>query len=433
MRARNRRTIFWLIVTQPGSIRVRDEIRRRLLAFYDRTRRDLAWRKGADPYRVWISEVMLQQTRVDTVMPYFERWMERFPTLEALAQSEREDVLRAWAGLGYYARARNLHRTARIVSGQLGGKLPVRAAALRHLPGIGEYTAGAIASIAFGQVEPAVDGNARRVLTRLFDLRGSNAGELRRRAAGLLPLERPGDFNQALMELGRAICTPRAPACPACPLLDLCRSRARGNQDRRPAAHPRARRRAGVPRFRIGTAVVVSPGGRVLLARRPESGLLAGMWEFPGAIAAGRESPRAAARRALRAAVGSVPVGFGSPRRPFARIPHAYSHRHHEYHAFRLHLAGEPAPSPLPSDGASRRASPGIAGWTATAWAEPADLGAFPLPRAQRRIAEAAFAGAASRGARAERRSAEQGSLPDGSTSAPGRPGRPRHANPVAG
>src|SRR5687768_12935276 len=184
-------------------------MRRALLGFYDAHRRALPWREDPRPYRVWISEVMLQQTRVDAVLPYYRAWMERFPDVRALAAAPLDDVLKAWEGLGYYARARNLHKTALVVHDRMGGELPARAAELRELPGFGEYTAGAVASIAFGERVPAVDGNVRRVLARLFDEPAPSAGWLRERAAALLDRERPGDWNQALMELGATGCTPR--------------------------------------------------------------------------------------------------------------------------------------------------------------------------------------------------------------------------------
>ncbi|MBA3584678.1 MAG: A/G-specific adenine glycosylase, partial [Gemmatimonadetes bacterium] len=250
------------------------ETRQDLLAWYDRQQRDLPWRRERDPYRVWVSEVMLQQTRVETVLPYYERWMKRFPALDDLADADPEDVLRAWSGLGYYARARNLHRAAMTVRERHGAVLPNDAARLRELPGVGAYTAGAVASIAFGRPEPAVDGNARRVLCRLFDLASPSAAELFRRAAALVDPDRPGDFNQALMELGATVCRPRAPRCARCPLARGCRARARGTAEYR----PRARSGGPVPAFRVGTAVVVSSRGRFLLGRRPPRGLLGGLW-----------------------------------------------------------------------------------------------------------------------------------------------------------
>src|SRR5688572_31827881 len=192
--------------------------RRALLGFYDAHRRALPWREDPRPYRVWISEVMLQQTRVDAVVPYYRAWMERFPDVRALAAAPLDDVLKSWEGLGYYARARNLHRAALVVRDRMGGELPARASALRELPGFGEYTAGAVASIAFGEAVPAVDGNVRRVLARLYDEPEPTARWLRERAAALVDPARPGDFNQALMELGATVCRPRSPDCARCPL-----------------------------------------------------------------------------------------------------------------------------------------------------------------------------------------------------------------------
>ena len=193
-------------MTIPDPVRTR----RRLLEHYDAHGRNLPWRESREPYRVWVSEIMLQQTRVETVVPYYARWMERFPTVAALAQADEQSVLKAWEGLGYYARARNLHRSARMVREKLRGDLPTSASSLRTLPGIGAYSAGAIASIAYGEVVPAVDGNARRVLSRLFDEDGTSDALLRRRAVELLDPDRPGDWNQALMELGATVCVPRS-------------------------------------------------------------------------------------------------------------------------------------------------------------------------------------------------------------------------------
>ena len=194
-----------------------------LLDWYGRNARHLPWREYPNPYNVWISEVMLQQTRVETVLPYFQRWMEHFPSITALAEAPLEEVLSIWEGLGYYSRARNLQRAAQIVVSEHGGQLPAEPAELRKLPGIGRYIAGAIASIAFGQDEPALDGNIRRVLARAFDVSAparSPQGERRlwKLAADHLPTGRAGDYNQALMDLGATICTPRAPDCPRCPL-----------------------------------------------------------------------------------------------------------------------------------------------------------------------------------------------------------------------
>ncbi|HET6342523.1 MAG TPA: A/G-specific adenine glycosylase, partial [Gemmatimonadota bacterium] len=269
-------------------------VRRRLLDHYDRHGRDLPWRGETDPYRIWVSEVILQQTRVETAIPFYRRWMERFPTLEALAGADSEAVMAAWSGLGYYRRARHLHRAALMVRDRLDGVLPSKADDLRKLPGIGAYTAGAVASIAFGRREPAVDGNARRVLSRLFDLERPSGAALARLAGALVPADRPGDFNQALMDLGATVCLPRVPRCTACPLETLCLARRRDTVPERPA--PRQRRE--IPEFAVGVAVISSPRGQVLLARRPDEGLLGGTWEFPGALAGRREGPARAAWRA---------------------------------------------------------------------------------------------------------------------------------------
>nr|HMN62198.1 A/G-specific adenine glycosylase [Anaerolinea sp.] len=205
------------------------EVSRRLLAWYRQSARKLPWRGSRDAYAVWVSEIMLQQTRVETVIPYFERWMERFPTLRALAEASEQDVLRVWEGLGYYSRARNLHRAAQRVVEQYGGQVPPARADLERLPGVGAYTAGAIASMAFGLDEAALDGNIRRVLARVFNLdlpARSPAGERRlwELAREHLPPGQAGDYNQAWMDLGASICTPQKPTCLVCPLVEVCQA-----------------------------------------------------------------------------------------------------------------------------------------------------------------------------------------------------------------
>ena len=220
---------------------------------------------------------MLQQTRVETAIPYYDRWMERFPTVEDLAEADVQSVLKAWEGLGYYSRARNLRRSALIVRDRLGGMLPQDSRSLKTLPGIGEYSAGAIASIAYGEVVPAVDGNVRRVLSRLFDLVDPADASLRKRAGELVDPDRPGDWNQALMELGATVCTRRSPRCTECPLMGECLAWAEGTQELRPASKRRSRVRS------VSYAVLVAhnPDGELLLVQRPPDGLLGGLWEFP--------------------------------------------------------------------------------------------------------------------------------------------------------
>lgn len=253
----------------------------RLLAWYRKNKRTLPWRGHPNPYAVWVSEIMLQQTRVETVIPYFEKWMQRFPTMQALADASEREALNAWEGLGYYSRARSLHKAAQVVVRDFGGKLPQSMGELMKLPGIGRYTAGAIASIAFGADEPALDGNLKRVYARLFDVTepvDSPKGEklLWEIARQNLPKGRAGDFNQALMDLGAALCLPKNPRCLLCPLMDLCRARQNGTQELRPVKKPKK----AVPHH-IHAAGVIVRRGKVLLAQRPARGLLGGMWEFP--------------------------------------------------------------------------------------------------------------------------------------------------------
>ncbi|HKY60923.1 MAG TPA: A/G-specific adenine glycosylase [Gemmatimonadota bacterium] len=364
---------------QPSRVRA---LRRRLLDHYDRHCRNLPWRGETDPYRIWVSEVILQQTRVETAVPFYRRWVERFPTVDALAEADREEVMAAWSGLGYYRRARHLHEAARVVRDRSGGELPSDVRDLCALPGIGAYTAGAVASIAFGRREPAVDGNARRVLARLFDLELPPAGRLQELARALVPPDRPGDFNQALMELGATVCRPRGPKCPTCPVQGLCSARRRGTVQRRPGTG-RAKR---VPLFEVGTAVLFSTEGRILLARRPEEGLLGGTWEFPGALAGKRESPGRAAWRAAGSWLGrDSPLPDPGP--AWAVVPHAFSHLRHVYHVFRFPPVEE-SEVDLRMDRAeaSGTGSDGMPLWTAAAWVRPCAAGRRALPAAQRAI-----------------------------------------------
>jgi A/G-specific adenine glycosylase len=255
-----------------------------LLAWYDAERRDLPWRmapgRRADPYRVWLSEIMLQQTTVKAVIPFYLRFLKLWPTVEALAAADLDDVLAAWAGLGYYSRARNLHKCAQTVAAELGGRFPENEAELKQLPGVGPYTAAAIAAIAFGQPVTPVDGNVERVVARLFAVRQplpAAKGELKRLAATLTPKRRPGDFAQAMMDLGARICTPRRPSCLVCPVQSDCAVNARGIQETLPLRGVKAERP-----LRVGIAfVALREDGHVLLRRRPEAGLLGGMLEVP--------------------------------------------------------------------------------------------------------------------------------------------------------
>ena len=296
-----------------------DAIVAELVTWFDRVARDLPWRRRRDPYAVWLSEIMLQQTRVETVIPYFERFLERFPDVAALAGAEIDEVLKMWSGLGYYRRARVLYATAREVTERYGGAFPGEAAALRELPGIGAYTAGAIASLAFNKREPLVDGNVARVFARLFgideQIRSAAAIKLLWEiAARLVPEDRPGRFNEALMELGATVCTPRDPRCSACPLEALCSARASGRALELPVIEAKKK----VPVVKMVAAVLRS-GSRVLLARREEGGLFGGMWEPPMVEAASLDEARA-----LLAAVG---IDAKVELRETGKVKHVLSHK----------------------------------------------------------------------------------------------------------
>src|SRR5512139_3105433 len=257
-------------------------ISRLLLTWYHQHgRTNMPWRDHPDPYAVWVSEIMLQQTRVETVIPYFEKWMKLFPDVRALANASEREVLNAWEGLGYYSRARNLHKAAKIVAEQYHGEIPRDLEQLRKLPGIGRYTVGAIASMAFGMDVSTLDGNIKRVYARIFDVTepvDSPVGEkiLWQLADENLPKGHAGDYNQALMDLGAMICVPKNPRCLICPVMQFCQARQKGVQDQRPAKTPKK----NVPRY-VHAAAVIVQRGRVLLAQRPSQGLLGGMWEFP--------------------------------------------------------------------------------------------------------------------------------------------------------
>jgi A/G-specific adenine glycosylase len=280
------------------------ELRRALLRWYDAEARDLPWRKRRDAYAVWVSEVMLQQTQVAVVLRYWAPFLEAFPTLEQLAAAQLDAVLAAWSGLGYYARARNLHRAARAVVERHQGALPASAAALAELPGFGRYTVGAVGSIAFGLREPVVDGNVARVLSRLFAL-GGRPGETDRERAlwalaeRLVPKERPGDWNQALMELGATVCRIARPSCLVCPLRAHCQALRLGQVEMLPLPRAAPKRR----RLRLAVAVA-RRRGRVLLGCRPARGLFGGLWELP-AVELPETSDGQAARSALVRLLGA--------------------------------------------------------------------------------------------------------------------------------
>ncbi len=302
------------------------EIADRLLAWYAESGRDLPWRQTRDPYRIWLSEIMLQQTTVTAVIPYYTRFLAAFPDVAALAAAPVEAVIGLWAGLGYYRRARHLHAAARQVVQEHGGRFPDSLEELLALPGIGRSTAGAILSIAFEKPAPILDGNVRRVLCRLFALRQparSSAAEKRlwRWAEVLTPVDRPGDYAQAIMDLGAGVCLPRQPACRACPLAGLCQALRLGLERELPVSS----RRKPVP-LRRQVALVLRRDGALLLQRRPLTGMLPGLWEFPNCEPLSGESAEQAARRLLAELGGKGEVAA------VGDVRHAYSH-------FRLRLS----------------------------------------------------------------------------------------------
>lgn len=340
-----------------------------LLVWYQENARDLPWRGHPDPYAVWVSEIMLQQTRVETVLPYFKHWMASFPTIEALAEADPQLVLSAWEGLGYYSRARNLQRAARILVADHGGQLPDDVQRLRRLPGIGRYTAGAIASMAFGLDEPALDGNIRRVLARLFNLdlpARSPAGEQRlwELARTHLPPGRAGDYNQAMMDLGASICTPRSPNCPECPLESFCQARALGVQEQRPvlAARP------AIPHYTV-TAAVILQDSCLLITQRPPHGLLGGLWEFPGGKLLPGEDLTGCLQREIQEELGVVIQVGGA----FGVYRHAYTHFKVTLHAFCCSIVEDQSPQALQVHDLR--------------WVSPAELANFPMGKIDRQIA----------------------------------------------
>jgi A/G-specific adenine glycosylase len=342
-----------------------------LLAWYDRHRRELPWRappgRRPDPYRVWLSEIMLQQTTVPAVGPYFERFVQRWPDVAALAAASLDDILQQWQGLGYYARARNLHRCARAVVERHGGAFPSAVAALRALPGVGGYTAAAIAAIAFDQPEAAVDGNVERVVARLYAVAAPMPAakpRLRMLAAGLVPEQRAGDFAQAMMDLGAAVCTPRRPRCVLCPWRTACAAAANGIAEDLPmrAAKPQRPLRYGVAFW------LTRADGAVLLRRRPETGLLGGMVEVPS-------TPWRAEPWAFAEAVAAAPApARWSPLPGIVR--HGFTH-------FQLELAVVAAQTTEAGEGL---------------WSAAGELGRHALPTLMKKVARHALSASATAG-----------------------------------
>jgi A/G-specific adenine glycosylase len=359
---------------------------RLLVDWHNTHQRDLPWRTappGArDPYAVWISEVMLQQTRVEAVVGYYTRWMARFPTVEALAAADLQAVLKAWEGLGYYARARNLHRAAQVIAAEHGGVFPTTRPALLALPGVGEYTVGALLSIAYNAPEPLLDGNVKRVLARVLDLAApvDQPGvikELWRHARALVAAAAEGEAgacNEGIMELGALICTPQSPRCLLCPLQDLCLAAARGTQADRPVMPPRKR----TPHYDVAAGVIWQGEpyqSRLLLAQRPHKGLLGGLWEFPGGKREeGDADLPACLRREIAEELG-IEIEVAAP---VTVVAHAYTHFRITLHAFHaLHRGGEPQ-------------TLGVADWQ---WVPLEEVATYPLAVTDRKVLAALLAG----------------------------------------
>ena len=361
-----------------------DRIQTQLLTWYEIEARDLPWRRTRDPYAVLVSEIMLQQTRVDTVIKYYSRFLELFPNAEALATATVDEVLKAWEGLGYYRRAQNLHKTACILVDRHGGTLPDSVRELQALPGIGAYTAGAIASIAFGKDEAVLDGNIIRVISRLFCIAGdvgraATRQEILEAVGSLIPSGQASAFNQALMDLGARVCLPRKPHCSECPVAAFCDAFRTGQQ----TAYPQRAAKSRIPHIDVVAGAIwngkpFARDSRLLIAQRMLNDTLGGLWELPGGKVEAGEAFEAALHRELEEELGIEVNILG----PFMVIKHAYTHFRITLHVFHCrHARGEPQ-------------SIDVADWT---WAHPSELEDYAFPTADRKILAALADGLSSR------------------------------------
>jgi A/G-specific adenine glycosylase len=343
---------------------------RKLLSWYAEQERNIPWRGVSDPYVVWVSEIMAQQTRIETVIPYFKKWFDVFPDVQALANAKQQDVLKLWEGLGYYSRARNMHRAAQVIVSDFDGQIPSDVAALKTLPGIGDYTSAAIASLAFGLDEAALDGNIRRVLSRIFDVTEPlGTREAERQFLSLakenLPGGQAGDYNQALMDLGATVCVPRNPRCEECPVIEFCQAHALGIQSQRPVK----KEKSPSPHYTVAAAVI-HRNEDVLIAQRAEDGLLGGMWEFPGGKQKPGESLETCLKREICEELG-VDIKVG---KYLGVYEHAYSHFRVTLHAYHsMLLDGEPQ----------------LLEHSDLCWASPTRLSDYPMGKIDRQIADA--------------------------------------------
>ena len=344
-------------------------LRSGLLEWYSIQGRDLPWRRSRDPYAIWVSEIMLQQTQVKTVIPYYDRWLAQFPTLQTLASADQQQVLKLWQGLGYYARARNLHRAAQDIVSQHHGIFPTDLPTAVSLPGIGRTTAGGILSAAFDQPTPILDGNVKRVLARLVALSVPTSkaiAQLWQLSIALLDPAHPRDFNQAWMDLGATVCLPRSPLCDRCPWQPHCCAYHQGIQTEIPMTETRA----PIPRKMIGVAVIWNDAGQILIDRRKPDGLLGGMWEFPGGKVELGETIPACIQREIQEELG-IEIEVGDR---LIIIDHTYSHFHVTLNVHHCkHLSGEPQAIECDE----------------IRWVELADLDSYPFPKANLQIIEA--------------------------------------------
>lgn len=347
-------------------------LRRSLLDWYAHQGRSLPWRETRDPYAIWISEVMLQQTQVKTVIPYYHRWLEQFPSVAALAQADQQQVLKVWQGLGYYARARRLHQAAQQLLERHQGQFPSSFDAVLALTGIGQTTAGGILSAAFNLPYPILDGNVKRVLARLCALQAPPNRRLKQLwqvSSEVLDTQHPRDFNQALMDLGATICTPKQPQCDRCPWQPVCQAHARNLQTQLPMSEPRN----PIPHKQIGVAVIWNEQGQILIDRRRPEGLLGGMWEFPGGKIEPGETVEACIQREIQEEL-AIDIAVGDR---LIVIDHAYSHFRVTLNVHHCsHLNGDP--QPLECD--------------EIRWVQPDELEQYPFPKANVQIIEAILA-----------------------------------------
>jgi len=347
-----------------------------LLDWFADHRVDLPWRRDPTAYHVWLSEIMLQQTQIDTVIPYYMRFLENYPTIEALADADIDAILKQWEGLGYYSRARNLHKTAQIVTTEHDGTFPNTVKGLRQLPGIGPYTAGAIASIAFDISAPVLDGNVIRVFTRLLDIdedvtQTATKNKLWDIAEEWVPDKRAGDYNQGLMELGQYTCRPSNPNCAECPIQAHCQAYANGTQNDRPVK----KKKAPTPHYDVAAGLIRDSDGRLLIAQRPMDGLLGGLWEFPGGKQEDDETMEACLARELREEL-AIEVEVGAL---FVKVKHAFTHFKITLHAFECVYLGATPPHTDPQ-------ALEVRDW---AWVTEDDLDNYSFGKADRQVIQA--------------------------------------------